>query len=95
MTKAVPMPLNNFRWHHGPRRYKREFQLCRFYYERGKVVAGGCDNGISLKVIWEPRDLWVGLYWDVTSDSLKFFLCIIPCLPIRIHFKRTWGGYYR
>ncbi len=94
--EAIRKPtLHNFRWHHGPRRWKRELQLCRFYFERGKAGHGGSDNGISIKVIWEPRDLWIGLYWDAARDHFKLYLCVLPCLPIRIHFKRIWGGFYR
>lgn len=94
--------FHNFRWHHGPRRWKRELQLCRFYFERGKVADGhgGTDNKISLKVLWGPRDLWVGVYWDTerlgsSISHFRLYLCLVPCLPIRIHFMRSWGGYFK
>lgn len=42
----------------------------------------------------EPRDLWVGLYWDLDAvprarpprTRLRAYLCIVPCVPIRF----TW-----
>ena len=53
---------------------------------------------------WEPRDIWLGLYWDrVKSDSngikvkggkvvygktTRFFLCVIPCFPIIWDWQR-------
>ena len=83
---------NAIRWHHGPRVYGNELQLFRLYFERGKT-----DNKISAKVLWEPRDLWIGVYWDRSRlgdalQSVKVFICIIPCLPFRLHWKRSWGG---
>jgi hypothetical protein len=48
---------------------------------------------ISIKLLWEPRDLWIGLFW-AKSDLYHrmWYICFIPCLPIRIHFKRSYGG---
>ena len=52
---------------------------------------------------WEPRDIWVGVYW--TRDEVKItrpdwsgvdyrerltiYVCLVPCLPIRV---RWWNG---
>jgi hypothetical protein len=47
----------------------------------------------SVSVIVEPRDLWVGVYWDVVASllgnpiALDVYVCVVPCLPIRL----TWG----
>lgn len=44
----------------------------------------------EVKVIFEPRDLWVGLYWDrsvLPSGNFGVYVlyfCIVPMLPIRI-----------
>lgn len=44
---------------------------------------------MTCKLKWEPRDIWVGLYWTVDGGArqrreLALYLCIIPCLPLCI-----------
>ena len=45
-----------------------------------------------VRVYWEPRDCWIGVYWDrkPTHDIRKLFvwdvyICLVPCIPIRIY----------
>ena len=45
-----------------------------------------------LKVSFEPRDIWIGLYWKkypmivgTKPDTWDIYICIIPMLPIRIY----------
>lgn len=57
---------------------------------------------MKIKVKFEPRDLWVGVFWDIEEFSwphapskeysggykiLKIYICIIPCFPIIISKK--------
>ncbi len=37
----------------------------------------------SVRVCWEPRDLWVGVYWDKPGTRLYIYVCVIPCVPIK------------
>ena len=59
--------------------------LARFYFLDDTAK-------LSISIVWEPRDLWLGLYWDKKDSSRFFYLCLVPCLPIRVHWKRAWGG---
>ncbi len=47
------------------------------------------------KILWEPRDLWVGVFWDKDSSYpnhgayLDIYICLIPMLPLYIVLHRT------
>jgi hypothetical protein len=56
--------------------------------------SGGYSQRVSIRVLWEPRDLWVGLYWDGTKDDWRVYVCVVPCFPIRFHVHRSFGGIF-
>ncbi len=47
---------------------------------------------MRLEIKLEPRDLWIGLFWDKrenwrtdgVSDDLHLYLCLIPMIVIHI-----------
>jgi len=43
---------------------------------------------------WEPRDIWVGCYWDRTPLGVRLYLCAVPCLPLIVDLLRpiSFGG---
>ena len=40
----------------------------------------------------EPRDLWVGLFWQRTEVALHLYICLIPLVPLHITVARQRGG---
>lgn len=47
-------------------------------------------HSFDVTIYFEPRDLWVGLYWNLTRGSganeLNVYVCLLPCLPIRLRW---------
>ena len=39
---------------------------------------------LSAELLFEPRDLWAGLFWDDRDDAFHLYLALIPCLPLHI-----------
>lgn len=43
----------------------------------------------GVRVLWEPRDLWIGVYWNrktnvgIEIECLDIYVCLVPCVPIR------------
>lgn len=50
----------------------------------------------EVKLKFEPRDLWVGVYWNLaesiesTYKRLDVYVCIVPTLPLRLRFEWGW-----
>lgn len=42
--------------------------------------------GWSIKL--DLRDMWKGVYWDIDDDLiLHIYICIVPMVPLALHFK--------
>lgn len=39
----------------------------------------------SWRLIFERRDLWIGLYWDKRADGQHFYVCPIPTVVLHGH----------
>jgi hypothetical protein len=42
------------------------------------------DQRPSLLLRFEPRDIWVGVFWDRRSDGLHVYVCLVPCLVLHV-----------
>lgn len=55
---------------------------------------------VRMRLEFEPRDLWVGLFWKADKhnryDGLQmfnkwhFYFCVIPMLPLHITVTTWW-----
>lgn len=44
---------------------------------------------LKAQIQWEPRDLWVGVFWRESDLCLHVYICLIPLLPLHIvSFRR-------
>jgi len=44
---------------------------------------------MQFEVVFEPRDLWVGAFWD-TSRGFDLYVCPVPC--VAFHWYRRGTG---
>lgn len=51
--------------------------------EHGKAPRNKSEH--VTRFYFEPRDLWIGLYWDHKGDGFHYYVCLIPTLVI--HWK--------
>jgi hypothetical protein len=57
-----------------------------------------------IRLLWEPRDCWVGLYWTTTrghwytprgepgwhwDSEWHLYLCLVPCFPLHVRLPRA------
>lgn len=75
---------------------ERRVCLTRIRWETGAVGDGkGYSSKLSVSLILEPRDLWIGLFWEAKgTHERSWYLCLIPCLPIRFKLVRSFGGIF-
>lgn len=39
---------------------------------------------LKVQIQWEPRDLWIGVFWRKTDLCLHIYICLLPLVPIHI-----------
>jgi len=69
----------------------RENRICltRIRWENGTV-----SNKLSVSLCFDWRSLWVGLFVKQRCHGFYAWLCLLPCLPIRVSFQRSYGGIF-
>jgi len=94
MLRQWPTPIWRPRIQWRPNWMANERRLCltRIRWEHGEVGAGGYSAKLSISVQFIPHDVLIGLHWKPKLWGFLVWICIIPCLPIRLHFKRSYGG---
>jgi hypothetical protein len=51
-----------------------------------KLLSPEAEMTIAFK--FEPRDLWVGVFWDKHHEGLKIYFCPLPTLVAILTFPR-------
>lgn len=78
-------------------RREKRLRLFIFSWLRGLGPGWGTPNNynaaLSVGVEWKVEDLWLGVFWKGTRDERWIWLCVIPCVPIRFHYRRAYGGW--
>lgn len=42
---------------------------------------------VQSKLKFEPRDMWVGLYWKRYGMAIDLYFCLIPCVPFNVYIQ--------
>jgi len=67
--------------------------LTRLRWERGTVGDGkGYSVKLSISLCWKWQGLWVGLFIKERLHGWYAWICLLPCLPIRLSYQRAYGG---
>lgn len=57
-----------------------------------RVLIGRDDvpnRRLTLRLLWEPRDAWVGVFTNRAEDFRLVYICLVPCLPIVIAWRSS------
>lgn len=46
------------------------------------------DYGVQLRLLFEPRDLWIGVFWNRIEEHLLIYVSIVPCFPLCFSWTR-------
>lgn len=61
-------------------------------WNRGRIGDGGYSSRLSVRLGFEPRDCWVGVHWKSGVQERWVWVCLIPCVALRFHYRRSYGG---
>lgn len=42
---------------------------------------------MTISIRFDPRDVWVGVFWNRYPGELRVYVCIVPLFPILLTFK--------
>jgi hypothetical protein len=49
---------------------------------------------VETRFLFEPRDLWIGVYWKTWPQAIAFYVCLLPTVPLYLYVQR-YPGYWR
>ncbi len=76
---------------------EKRLRLFLFCWLRGFGPGWGAPDhynaALSIGIEWKLADLWLGVFWKGGRDEWWVWVCLLPCLPIRFHYRRSYGGW--
>lgn len=43
---------------------------------------------VGVELQFQPRDTWIGVYWQREEELVHVYVCIVPFLPVVVHVVR-------
>lgn len=44
----------------------------------------------QVSILFEPTDLWIGVYWKRFPQAIELYICIVPMIPIYVYVHWEW-----
>lgn len=60
----------------------KEFWLKYNYWKSNSVI-----KSLAIRILIEPRDAWIGVYWKKTDRSVDVYVCILPFTPLYVTYR--------
>lgn len=79
-------------------RQERRLRLFRLLWFKG-LGPGFFGDGnyaakLSVSIDFRLMDMWIGAFWRGYVGDHTTWLCVVPCMPLRIHYQRSYGGWF-
>jgi hypothetical protein len=59
----------------------------RLYHRLGRSHERG--SFLEVELLFDVRDLWVGVHWRRFAQAIEFFVCPLPAVQVHVYFQ--WG----
>lgn len=75
---------------------EKRLRLGNVVWMRGSGAGYGAPDNYDAKLSFafevKPRLPIIGVIWENSCDRIQVWLCLIPCVPFRLHYQRAYGG---
>lgn len=48
------------------------------------------SKAVTVEFEFEPRDVWLGLYWTRVAYAMHLYICLVPMVPLHITISRPY-----
>lgn len=57
------------------------------------IGRGAVPRRFAANLLWEPRDIWVGVFWnraEIKGDRFLYvYISLVPCFPLSLVWRRA------